>query len=202
MSTFIGTRKEFVQKYEPFINSVVKGSGLLAGTMIAQAIIESSGKFNGKWSVGGSGLSRKANNFFGIKCAGGWKGKTYNSNTGEYSPGGAYYIQQNACFRKYDTVEDSIKDHLNFLQVNSRYTKYGVFKAKTITDQANALKAAGYATAPNYAKTIVAVYNEIKPYLTNEEEKKKFLNKKNIKLFGIPAIFLGMLYYLHKEKYI
>lgn len=32
--------------------------------------------------------------------------------------------------------------------------------------------------------------------------KKKFLNKKNIKLFGIPAIFLGMLYYLHKEKYI
>ena len=32
--------------------------------------------------------------------------------------------------------------------------------------------------------------------------KKKILNKKNIKFIGIPVIFLGMIYYLHKEKYI
>ena len=173
MSTFVGTRKEFVERYEPFINSVGKGTGLFPGTMIAQAIIESSGSFNKKWSVGGSGLSRKANNFFGIKCSPGWKGKTYNANTGEYSPGGNYYVQQNACFRKYDTVEDSIRDHLRFLQVNQRYTKYGVFNAKNISEQATALKAAGYATAPNYASTIVKVYNEIKPYLTFQEDEKK-----------------------------
>lgn len=173
MSTFIGTRKQFVEKYEPFINSVVKGSGLFPGTMIAQAIIESSGSYNNKWSVGGSGLSRHANNFFGIKCSPGWKGRTYNANTGEYTPTGTYYVQQNACFRAYNSVEDSIKDHLNFLQVNSRYAKNGVFKAKTIYDQAKALKAAGYATAPNYANTILSVYNEIAPYLTHKEEEKK-----------------------------
>ena len=173
MSTFIGTRKQFVEKYEPFINTVVKNSGLFPGTMIAQAIIESSGKYNGVWSVGGSGLSRKANNFFGIKCSPGWKGKTFNANTGEYSPGGQYYVQQNACFRKYDNVEESILDHLKFLQTNSRYSKNGVFNAKNISEQATALKKAGYATAPNYASTIVKVYNEIKPYLTFEEDQKK-----------------------------
>ena len=200
MSAFIGTRKEFVKKYEPFINTVVKGTGLFAGTMIAQAIIESSGSFNKQWSVGGSGLSRKANNFFGIKCSKAWKGKTFNADTGEYSTSGAYYIQPKACFRKYDSVEDSIKDHLNFLQTNSRYAKAGVFNSKSISEQAQALKNAGYATAPNYAKTIVSVYNEIKPYLTNEEEKKKFLTKRNIKIFGIPALFLGIVYILHKEK--
>lgn len=173
MSTFIGTRKQFVERYEPFINSVVKDSGLFAGTMIAQAIIESSGSYNGAWSVGGSGLSRKANNFFGIKCSPGWKGKTYNADTGEYSTSGTYYIQKKACFRKYDTVEDSIRDHLKFLQTNSRYTKHGVFNSKTIYEQAQALKAAGYATAPGYAKTIVQVYNEIKPYLSFKEDEKK-----------------------------
>ena len=76
----------------------------------------------------------------------------------------------------------------------------GLFNSKSISEQAQALKNAGYATAPNYAKTIVSVYNEIKPYLTNEEEKKKFLTKRNIKIFGIPALFLGIVYILHKEK--
>jgi mannosyl-glycoprotein endo-beta-N-acetylglucosaminidase/stage II sporulation protein P len=200
MSTFIGTRKQFVEKYEPFINSVVKGSGLFAGTMIAQAIIESSGKFNGVWSVGGSGLSRKANNFFGIKCGSAWKGKTYNANTGEYSPGGTYYVQQNACFRKYDNVEDSIKDHLSFLQKNPRYTKNGVFAAKNITEQAQALKRAGYATAPNYAATIVSVYNSIKPFLTFEEEKKKFSGSDLIKKSFIPLLFIGAYIYSTQKK--
>jgi mannosyl-glycoprotein endo-beta-N-acetylglucosaminidase/stage II sporulation protein P len=200
MSTFIGTRKAFVEKYEPFINSTVKGSGLFAGTMIAQAIIESSGKFNGVWSVGGSGLSRKANNFFGIKCGSAWKGKTYNANTGEYSPGGTYYIQQNACFRKYDNVEESIKDHLSFLQKNPRYTKNGVFAATNIKEQAEALKRAGYATAPNYAATIVSVYNSIKPFLKYEEEKKKSSGSDLIKKAFIPLLFFGAYLYTTQKK--
>lgn len=34
------------------------------------------------------------------------------------------------------------------------------------------------------------------------EEKKKFLTKRRIKIFGIPALFLGIVYILHKEKII
>lgn len=170
MSKFVGTRSEFIEKYGAFINDVCKGTGLLPGTMAAQAIIESSGKVNGVWQVGGSGLSRHANNFFGIKCGTGWKGKTYNTQTGEYSSSGDYYMT-NACFRAYDSVEDSIKDHLHFLQNNARYKKAGVFSANTVKEQAQALKRAGYATAPNYAETITSVYNAIAPELNSVKKK-------------------------------
>ena len=38
------TRDEFVKKYGSFIHKSFKGTGILAGTLIAQAILESSGK--------------------------------------------------------------------------------------------------------------------------------------------------------------
>ena len=84
------TRENFVKQYSPYINLVTKGTGILAGTLIAQAIIESSGKYNGEWLVGGSKLSREANNFFGIKASKGWKGEVYNIKTGEYKIGRAH----------------------------------------------------------------------------------------------------------------
>lgn len=196
MSSFIGSRKDFINKYGAYINQVCEGTGLLPGTMAAQAIIESSGKYNGVWYVGGSGLSRKANNFFGIKCGTGWKGKTFNAETGEYTSSGDYYTT-NACFRAYDSVEDSIKDHLKFLQVNKRYTNAGVFKAKTVKEQAEALKRAGYATAPNYAATIVSVYNDIAPYLKDAKKKRPL---KIYAGFGLAAAALFILFSKIKHK--
>jgi flagellum-specific peptidoglycan hydrolase FlgJ len=196
MSTFIGTREEFTKMYSSYISAICQDTGLFPGTVIAQAIIESSGKYNGQWSVGGSGLSRKANNYFGIKCGTGWKGRTFNASTGEYTPSGEKYTTV-SCFRAYDSVEDSIKDHLNFLQKNPRYKKNGVFNSKNVAEQAAALKRAGYATAPNYAATIVSVYNSIKPFISQEKKK---LSNKQIKLFAIPSIFLLIIYFLNKKK--
>lgn len=154
---FVGTRKEFIEKYGAFIHKVTAGTGILPGTLIAQAFLESSA--NGK--VGGSKLSHEANNFFGIKCGPIWSGKKYNIKTKEYSGNTPYFVT--ACFRKYNSVEDSIKDYVNFLQVNSRYRNAGVFEAKTVKEQAEALKRAGYATAPGYAQLVFDVY---KPYAT------------------------------------
>jgi flagellum-specific peptidoglycan hydrolase FlgJ len=160
---FIGTRKEFIEKYGAFIHKVTAGTGILPGTLIAQAFLESSS--NGK--VGGSKLSREANNFFGIKCGPNWSGKTYDIQTKEYSGNTPYFVT--ACFRKYNSVEDSIKDYVNFLQVNARYRNAGVFEAKTVKEQAEALKRAGYATAPGYAQLVFDVY---KPYATLINEQK------------------------------
>lgn len=170
MSSFIGTRSDFVKKYGSFIHKITEGTGILAGTLAAQAILESSGKYQGEWAVGGSGLSRHANNFFGIKCGSGWSGQKYNISTGEYSSDGSYYVEPNACFRKYGSVEDSMKDYIHFLKSNSRYAKAGVFKAKTVKEQAEALKRAGYATAPNYAATVYSVYSAIAPILEGEKK--------------------------------
>lgn len=158
------TREEFVEKYGGFIAKVVRGTGILQGTLIAQAIIESQGKMpDGNWRVGASKLARNSNNYFGIKCHN-WKGKTYNIDTGEYDSSGNKYVDKRACFRAYDSVEDSIKDYISFLKNNPRYEKAGVFSAKTVKDQAEALKRAGYATAPDYSSKIQSVYNGVKDY--------------------------------------
>jgi len=159
------TREEFTKKFSPFIAKTVQGTGILVGTVIAQAIIESQGKTSdGSYKVGASKLAREANNYFGIKCHN-WGGKTYNIDTGEYTSSGQYYVEKSSCFRAYKNVEDSIKDYVNFLKTNPRYEKAGVFKAKSVREQAEALKAAGYATALNYPKTIESVYNGIKEYI-------------------------------------
>jgi len=164
-------RKTFVINYNDFVNQITKGTGIFPGILFAQAILESSGKYNlDTWSVGGSKLSQKANNFFGIKADKNWKGEVYNISTGEYTPAGQYYtIKDN--FRKYNTVEDSIKDYVNFLLTNPRYKKAGVFDAKTVKEQAEKLKAAGYATAPDYADVVNSVYNSISSFIKENKTK-------------------------------
>jgi flagellar protein FlgJ len=156
------TREQFVKKYSPYVNRITKGTGLLTGTVLGQAILESSGKYNtgGQWLVGGSKLSQEANNYFGIKASPQWKGRVYNISTREVINGKDKYQKDD--FRKYNSVEDSIKDHLNFLLTNPRYRKAGVFEAKTVAEQAAAIKKAGYATDPNYANAVTSVYESVK----------------------------------------
>ena len=164
MATY--TREEFVKKYSPYVNTITKGTGLLTGTVLGQAILESSGNYKtgGKWLVGGSQLSQDANNYFGIKADPSWKGQVYNIKTREVVNGKDVYQKDN--FRKYNSVEDSIKDHLDFLLKNSRYRQAGVFNAKTVAEQAAAIKKAGYATDPNYANAVTQVYESIKSYIS------------------------------------
>ena len=164
-------RKTFVTTYNDFVNKAVKDTGIFAGTLFAQAILESSGKYNiSTWSVGGSKLSQKANNFFGIKSSPKWKGEVYNISTGEYTPAGQFYTEKDN-FRKYNSVEDSIKDYVKFLTENPRYKAAGVFTAKDVKEQAERLKAAGYATAPNYADLVNSVYNSVSSFISENKGK-------------------------------
>jgi len=161
--SWTGSRSQFINEFGPYIYKVTNGTGILPGTLIAQAFLESSSR----GTVGGSTLSREANNFFGIKCGSAWTGETYFIITREVINGKNVTVE--ACFRKYATVKDSIKDYVNFLQVNKRYANAGVFTAKTVKEQAEALKAAGYATAPGYAKLVNDVY---RPYAELIESKR------------------------------
>lgn len=209
------TRPEFVEKYGGFIAKTVKGTGILAGTLVAQAIIESQGKVNGSHRVGGSTLSQKANNYFGIKCHN-WSGKGFNIDTGEQKPDGTRYIDKNACFRAYDSVEDSIKDYVKFLKDNPRYEKHGVFQAKTVREQAEALKAAGYATSIKYADTVTSVYEGVKEYIDKfssygvsgifksfTNSPMAFIKRNKFAVIGTTVILIGLgvgTYYLVKGK--
>lgn len=140
-------KKAFIEK----MWNAIKGldlNGLFASVLIAQAALESN------W--GTSDLSRKYNNYFGIKKHN-WKGKTATFWTTEVKNGQKVRVQ--AEFRAYDTLAEGIADRNNFLRQNKRYALNGVFDAKTPQEQVQALKNAGYATATNYVSAIMSTIN-------------------------------------------
>jgi flagellum-specific peptidoglycan hydrolase FlgJ len=175
-----GSRKEFIEQYGAFVHKATRGTGILPGTLIAQLFIESQGK-NKPGVVGSSGLTQSSSNYFGIKCAGGWKGPTVYADTREVINGNSVTVK--ACFRKYDSIEDSIKDYINFLQSNPRYKNAGVFEAKTVKSQAEALKRAGYATATNYAAFINEIYTPYALLIDQQKSALAFIDWK--KLLGV-----------------
>ena len=161
-----GSRKDCIKEFGGFVHKVTRGTGILPGTLFAQLFLESSK--NG--IVGASKLSQEANNYFGIKCSAAWEGPKYFIETREVINGRSVMVP--ACFRKYGSIKDSIIDYIDFLQSNPRYRAAGVLKAKTVEEQAKALKIAGYATAPNYAKLVNDVYQ---PYALLIDQQKTAL---------------------------
>ena len=134
-------------------NDVIKantGTHLFPSVTMAQAILESNN--------GNSGLTRKYNNFFGIKANKHWVGKKVIVPTREVFNGKSVIIKQP--FRVYNSAIDSFKDHAEFLITNSNYTKAGVFQAITPEQQAIALQKARYATDPKYASLLISLINK------------------------------------------
>lgn len=121
-------------------------SGVPASIKIAQACLES--------ADGRSELARKSNNHFGIKCKSDWTGgKVYHDDDAK-----------NECFRKYSSVEDSYRDHSNFLMDNPRYASLFKLATTDYKSWAQGLKKAGYATANHYDKTLIGIIEEYKLY--------------------------------------
>jgi flagellar protein FlgJ len=177
-----GSRKSFIENFGAYVHKVTKGTGILPGTLIAQLFLESSSR----GIVGASKLSQEANNYFGIKCGPNWDGPRYFIETREVINGQSKMIT--ACFRKYGSIKDSIQDYVLFLQENPRYKNAGVFQAKTVKEQAAALKRAGYATAPSYAQLVYDVY---RPYAQLIDDQKTLLAGFSLKK-TIGAILLAV----------
>lgn len=117
--------------------------GIPSGFSVAQAALESG------W--GGSGLSIKAKNLFGIKADKAWKGSTLTMMTSEHIDG--HWIRVPAAWRRYDTWADCILDHADFFHLNPRYRNALAFPHDSIRF-AEEVAAAGYATDPEYAEKI------------------------------------------------
>lgn len=117
-------------------------TGIPASISLAQGILES--------ACGASELAVKAHNHFGIKCHNDWKGATYHMDDDA----------KNECFRKYKNPEQSWIDHSEFLTTRPRYA--GLFKlpATDYKAWARGLKAAGYATNPQYADLLIKIIEE------------------------------------------
>lgn len=135
--------KEFLKKIADKTVESCRNVNLLPSPSIAQAIIES--------NKGNSELATKANALFGIKADKRWNGKTYDKKTKEYV--NSQYVDVTATFRAYDSWDDSILDHANFLIVNSRYSNLvGVTDYK---EYCKLIREDGYATSPTYTETLI-----------------------------------------------
>lgn len=144
------TKEEYILKYKHIAIDHMERYGIPASITLAQGILES--------DSGNSNLARKSNNHFGIKCKKGWTGdRVYHTDDAP-----------DECFRKYDSVEESYQDHADFLDQSPRYDSLFAYSATDYRSWARGLKAAGYATAPDYAQRLTKLIEDNKLYLFDE----------------------------------
>lgn len=137
-----GSRQAYIKKYKDLAIKEMRRCGIPSSITLAQGLLESG---NGR-----STLARKAKNHFGIKCHNDWKGPYIRMNDD----------RPNEKFRKYRKVEDSYRDHSDFLTGKSRYASLFRLNPKDYKAWARGLKAAGYATARDYASRLIKIIED------------------------------------------
>ncbi|MFA9375741.1 MAG: glucosaminidase domain-containing protein [Lachnotalea sp.] len=146
------SKAQFIKQVATLASADMKKNKVLASLTIAQAILES--------SYGETELATGGNALFGIKANSTWKGKVYCKDTQECYDGVTMVTVSDATFRAYDNWEDSINDHSAFLIANKRYK--AVIGETDYKEACTAIKAAGYATDPNYASKLIKLIEENK----------------------------------------
>ncbi|HSK11886.1 MAG TPA: glucosaminidase domain-containing protein [Phnomibacter sp.] len=140
-STAFGQRLPYVQEYIDNYGAIAieeqLRTGVPAAIKMAQAIHES--------GAGKGDLALRSNNHFGIKCKTSWTGATAYHDDDE----------RGECFRAYDSVAFSFRDHSDFLRANKRYASLFELDPADYKGWANGLKQAGYATNPKYPALII-----------------------------------------------
>jgi len=135
------TREEYISNFADLAMREMARVGIPASITLAQGCLESNN--------GNSTLAVRGNNHFGIKCHD-WTGKKiYHDDD-----------RRNECFRSYPSAYDSYMDHSEFLTTKSRYASLFELSPHDYRGWAKGLKAAGYATANNYATLLIRIIEE------------------------------------------
>jgi len=142
--------QSYVAQFKQIALEQEKIYGIPAPITLAQGILES--------GAGRSGLTRNANNHFGIKSYGGWTGRIYLAWDDESTK---------SKFRWYNSASESFRDHSLFLKNNSRYRSLFTKSVYDYRGWANGLQRAGYATSPTYAKALIGYIDTYKLYAIN-----------------------------------
>ena len=146
------TREEYIDRYKHIAVEQMERYGIPASITMAQGILES--------DSGNSLLALRSNNHFGIKCKSNWRGeRVYHDDDAK-----------GECFRAYPTVEASYYDHAEFLDSQPRYDSLFAYASDDYKSWARGLKAAGYATAPDYAQRLVRIIEENQLFLLDRPD--------------------------------
>ena len=162
LSVAVQAQKEkaqaYIETYKELAMTEMIRTGIPASITLAQGILES--------QSGESALAKTSNNHFGIKCKTEWTGaKTYHDDD-----------EKAECFRVYPSVEDSYKDHSEFLRTRPNYAFLFQIDPTDYDGWAKGLKKAGYATSPTYPQKLMKVINDynLQQYSLLALDKKKY----------------------------
>lgn len=144
---------QYIERYKMMAMDQMVRHKIPASITLAQGILES--------NAGRSMLAVEANNHFGIKVGSSWTGP--------------YVIKPddkaNDMFRKYNTVAESYEDHSTFLH-RQRYASLFDLNPFDYEQWAYGLKAAGYATNPQYPTLLI---NIIEGYNLTQYDRQAYL---------------------------
>lgn len=143
------TAEIYIEKYKFIAVAEMNANGIPASITLAQGLLESGN--------GNSDLAIQANNHFGIKCAGDWKGKSILKDDDE----------EGECFRVYNNAEESYKDHSEFLK-RKRYAPLFELRKDDYQAWAKGLKEAGYATNPKYPELLISLIERYSLHLYDD----------------------------------
>jgi flagellum-specific peptidoglycan hydrolase FlgJ len=129
----------YIDQYKDIAIEEMLRYGIPASITLAQGLLES--------GAGQSTLAVKGNNHFGIKCHNGWTGPTMLKDDD----------RKDDCFRVYSSPYESYEDHSKFLASSQRYRSLFSLKTTDYKGWARGLKAAGYATNPVYAQSLIDI---------------------------------------------
>ncbi len=141
------SQQAFIQDLWPHASESAKELGVSADVLIAQAALETGWGRNMIFDQQGG----NSFNLFGIKAGQHWQGEQVNVPTIEYRDGIAQ--RENASFRSYASLHESMSDYVAFLKQKPRYQQ-ALEKAGNSEAFIQELHKAGYATDPAYADKI------------------------------------------------
>jgi len=145
-------QKKFVEGMLPHATAAARELGVDPKAIIAQAALET-----GWGTAQPADAAGKSNNYFGIKAGGSWQGASVSADTAEFDKGTAG--RESARFRAYGSVAENVADYVRVLR-EPRYTG-ALGTGSDVRAFANALQRGGYATDPDYADKLVAVYGKL-----------------------------------------
>lgn len=138
--------EEYIDRYSQIAVRHMADYNIPASITLAQGLLES--------GAGMSDLAKKSNNHFGIKCHRNWTGdRVYAADD-----------TPNDCFRQYNKVEDSYKDHSEFLSSGSRYQELFILDITDYKAWARGLQKTGYATDRAYANKLIKLIEDYELY--------------------------------------
>lgn len=175
--------QSYIDQYKDVAIEQMHRWNIPASITLAQGLFES--------GAGRSELATKGNNHFGIKCHG-WTGRTvYHDDD-----------RKGECFRAYKSAYESYDDHSRFLASSQRYASLFKLNKKDYKGWARGLKAAGYATNPQYANKLIEIIQLYKLYEYDTAKKYDKILAKHTKDNSVYGAALHPIKQFNKNYYV